>query len=48
MREATRLAESGQVMPKLDARRFTLANAGEAHELIANRQSMGKLVVDVG
>ena len=48
MREATRLAESGQVMPKLDARRFTLANAGEAHELIASRQSMGKPVVDVG
>jgi NADPH2:quinone reductase len=47
MRQATRLAESGQVMPKLDARRFTLANAGEAHELIASRQSMGKPVVDV-
>ncbi|PZM11911.1 zinc-dependent alcohol dehydrogenase family protein [Rhizobium tubonense] len=47
MRQATKLAEAGQVMPKLDARRFTFANAGEAHELIANRQSKGKLVIDV-
>jgi NADPH2:quinone reductase len=47
MREATRLAEAGKIVPKLDARVFTLADVAEAHTLIENRAAEGKLVIDV-
>jgi len=47
MREMTKLAEAGKVMPKLDPRRFTLADANEAHQLIDDRQADGKLVVEI-
>jgi NADPH:quinone reductase-like Zn-dependent oxidoreductase len=47
MREATRLAESGKIMPRMDDRRFTLNTVAEAHELIEMRSAKGKLVVDV-
>lgn len=47
LREATRLAEAGQLMPKLDPRRFDLSTAGEAHALIETRGAEGKLVIDV-
>jgi NADPH:quinone reductase-like Zn-dependent oxidoreductase len=47
MREATKLAEAGRIMPRLDARRFDLAHAVEAHALIENRQASGKLVIDI-
>jgi NADPH2:quinone reductase len=47
MAEATKLAEAGKLAPKLDGRRFTFANAGEAHALIENRGADGKLVVEV-
>jgi NADPH2:quinone reductase len=45
MREATLLAEDGKLVPLLDSREFTLANAAEAYALIEQRQSHGKLVV---
>lgn len=45
--EATRLAEAGQLMPKLDPRTFDLSTAAEAHALIETRGADGKLVIDV-
>lgn len=47
LREATRLAEAGQLMPKLDPRTFDLPTAAEAHALIETRGAEGKLVIDV-
>lgn len=47
LREATRLAEAGRIVPRLDPRIFTLATAAEAHDLIENRQADGKLVVNI-
>jgi NADPH:quinone reductase len=47
MREATRLVEAGKVVPKVDGRRFTFANASVTHDLIENRQANGKLVIDI-
>ena len=47
MREATRLAERGQLMPRLDSRSFTLENVMAAHELIEAGKVDGKLVVDI-
>ncbi|KAA0699608.1 quinone oxidoreductase [Neorhizobium sp. P12A] len=47
MAEATKLAEAGRLAPKLDSRRFTFANAGDAHALIESRGADGKLVVEV-
>lgn len=47
LREATRLAEAGQLMPKLDPRSFGLSEAAEAHALIEGRGAEGKLVIDV-
>ncbi|EJZ20338.1 zinc-dependent alcohol dehydrogenase family protein [Rhizobium sp. Pop5] len=47
MREMTKLIEAGKVMPKLDPRRFTLADVDTAHQLLENRQADGKLVVEV-
>ncbi len=47
MREVTRLAESGKLVPKLDDRRFGLADIATAHALIENKQANGKLVIDI-
>lgn len=47
MREATRLAEAGKLMPRLHPRPFTLETVAEAHHLIENGQADGKLVVDI-
>ncbi|SON54565.1 Zinc-type alcohol dehydrogenase-like protein [Hartmannibacter diazotrophicus] len=47
MREATRLAEAGKLMPRLDPRSFTLKTALAAHKLIEDRQATGKVVVDI-
>ncbi|MGO7164423.1 zinc-binding dehydrogenase, partial [Rhizobium johnstonii] len=47
MREATRLAEKGQLMPRLDGRSFTLESVITAHELIEGGKVDGKLVVDI-
>lgn len=45
--EATRLVETGRLMPLLDARHFTLDTVGDAYALIRDRAATGKLVVDV-
>lgn len=45
--EAAALVDAGLLTPRVDARRFTLASAGEAHGLVATGQARGKVVVDV-
>jgi NADPH:quinone reductase len=45
--EASRLAQSGKLVPSVDPRHFTLATAGEAHEAIRHGTARGKIVVDV-
>ena len=47
MREATRLAEAGQLRPRLHPRRFKLSNVAEAHAAIEDRSAQGKIVVDI-
>jgi len=47
MREATHLAETGQLMPRLDSRSFTLENLMAAHRLIEGGKVDGKLIVDI-
>lgn len=47
MREATRLAETGKITPRLDARRFTLETASDAYQALQEGNGNGKLVVDV-
>ena len=46
--EATRLIEAGQVLPRLDGRRFTLATVGDAYRAITSGSGRGKMVVDIG
>lgn len=45
--EATRLAEAGQLAPRVDARRFALAEAERAYEALLDGTAAGKIVVDV-
>lgn len=47
LREATRLATAGKLWPVLDSRTFTVANVLEAYELIEQRKTRGKLVVEI-
>lgn len=47
LREAAALADAGQLTPRLDRRRFTLATAGEAHALVTSDAAQGKMVVDI-
>ncbi|MES1972965.1 MAG: zinc-dependent alcohol dehydrogenase family protein [Pseudomonadota bacterium] len=47
MAEATRLAEAGKLLPRVDARRFTLETVSDAHDALAGRSATGKLVVDI-
>lgn len=44
---ATRLAEAGQLVPRLDSRRFELASAGLAFDAVTDGTARGKIVVDV-
>lgn len=46
-REAVKLVEAGKLMPRLDARRFTLAQADDAYELVRTGATSGKIVLDV-
>jgi NADPH:quinone reductase len=48
MREATQLAEAGQLRPRLDPRHFDLTSVAEAHAAIEDRSAQGKIVVDIG
>ena len=45
--EATRLAEAGQLQPRLDPRRFDLASAELAYDAITGGTARGKIVVEV-
>ncbi len=45
--EVARLVEAGKLVPLMDARRFTLDTALDAHDIVANGQARGKIVVDV-
>lgn len=47
LQEAAKLVEAGKLVPKLDPRRFTLADVNEAHAAVRERTAMGKIVVDV-
>jgi len=47
LREATRLAETGKLSVRLDPRRFTLNNIGDAYAAIADQSAVGKIVVDI-
>ncbi len=44
--EAARLAQAGQLRPRLDPRRFTLDSVAQAHALMGG-QASGKVVIDV-
>ena len=47
MREATRLAEAGKLVPHLDPRRFDLGSAELAYDAITNATARGKIVVEI-
>jgi len=47
LREAAKLVEAGKLRPRLDPRRFDLANVDEAHAAIEDRSAAGKIVVDI-
>ncbi|WDZ95661.1 zinc-dependent alcohol dehydrogenase family protein [Herbaspirillum sp. WKF16] len=47
MREAARLADAGGLRLLMDERRFTLAQANQAHAIVAAGHARGKLVIDV-
>jgi NADPH:quinone reductase-like Zn-dependent oxidoreductase len=46
LREITKLVEAGKLLPLLDAHRFSLADALDAHKLVESGAARGKVVVD--
>jgi NADPH2:quinone reductase len=47
LREATRLAEAGQLAPRVDPRRFDLTSAEAAYEALSSGTAAGKIVVEI-
>ena len=47
LREATRLAEAGNIVTRVDHSRFDLESAAEAHGAVEQRTAAGKVVIDV-
>jgi NADPH:quinone reductase-like Zn-dependent oxidoreductase len=47
LRAAATLVEAGRLVPRMDARRFSLGNALAAHALVEAGGATGKAVVDV-
>lgn len=47
LREIARLVDAGQLMPRLDPRRFHLGNVDAAYQAIIDGHSAGKIVVDM-
>jgi NADPH2:quinone reductase len=47
LREATKLAEDGKLVPKLDNRRFTLPEVNAAHDAVRAQTAKGKIVVEI-
>jgi len=45
--ETAKLVEAGKLIPRLDARRFTLAQAEQAHELVRTGSASGKIVLEL-
>ena len=41
------IVEAGELIPVVDSQRFTLEEAGAAHERLASGQVTGKVVVDI-
>jgi NADPH:quinone reductase-like Zn-dependent oxidoreductase len=48
LREATKLTETGRIVPRLDPRRFSLETIEQAHAAIESGTAAGKIVVDIG
>jgi NADPH:quinone reductase len=48
LREATKLAEAGKIVPRLDPRHFSLDTIGQAHAATESGTAAGKIVVDIG
>lgn len=46
--QATRLAESGQLAPLMDARRFGFEQADAAQRVVAAHEAQGRIVVEMG
>jgi NADPH2:quinone reductase len=47
LHEATKLAEAGKIVPRLDGRQFTLETIGDAYQAITQGPVAGKLVVTI-
>ena len=47
LEEVRKLVERGQLVPRMDARRYTLDTALDAHDEVAAGRAKGKVVVDV-
>jgi NADPH2:quinone reductase len=47
LREAAKLVEAGKLLPLMDARRFNLDTAAQAHQAVEAGKAQGKIVVDV-
>ncbi|WP_374380805.1 zinc-dependent alcohol dehydrogenase family protein [Dongia sp.] len=47
MAEATTLAESGQLLPRLDPTRYTFAEADAAHTALRERRATGKIAIEI-
>jgi NADPH:quinone reductase-like Zn-dependent oxidoreductase len=47
LREATRLAEAGKIVPRVDPRHFSLVTVDEAYRAIESRGAAGKIVIDI-
>jgi NADPH:quinone reductase len=47
LRQASRLAEAGKIVPRVDPRRFGLNDVDEAYRILKSGQAAGKLVVDI-
>jgi NADPH:quinone reductase len=47
LREATRLAETGKLTPRLDPGRFTLEGIADAYAVVRKQSATGKIVIDV-
>jgi NADPH2:quinone reductase len=48
LREATRLAEAGALLPRVDAHVFSLEQVEDSHRLVETRKAEGKVVVTLG
>lgn len=46
LREATKLTESGKLVPRVDPRHFTLANVDDAYSAVESNAA-GKIVIDI-